>query len=82
MMVTYYVVQSFQTGKRGALIADQPVQAQSSDHAKRIAERLSSKKAGVVAFSREGDPTTGDWEDSVVLFSRGSLPPEAEEMAA
>lgn len=78
-MITYFVVQPFKTGKRGALIADTPVQATSIDHATRMAERMASSKAGVVAFSRAGDPATGEYEDAQILAVFGSVPSEVEE---
>ncbi|MGN6548477.1 MAG: hypothetical protein ACTHJ3_01075 [Pararhizobium sp.] len=81
-MITYYVVQAFSAGKRGALVADAPMQATSADHAKRMAERLSRTKVGVVAFSRTGDPAAGEYEDAKILAHYGRLPAEAEEMVA
>lgn len=80
-MLTYFVVQSFERGKKGALVADQPVEAQGREHAMRMAERLSHIKAGVVAFSRQGDPATGDFEDAVIIASHGSLAEGEEAMA-
>jgi len=81
-MVTYFVVQTFQAGRKGALIADPPLVAQSADGAIRTAERYSHSKAGVIAFSRAGDPATGEYEDATILAMHGTLPSEAEEMAA
>lgn len=72
-MLTYFVVQSFERGKNGAVIANTPVQVVSAEHAERLAARLSEKKAGVVAFSRTGDPSTGDYEDAVVIALHGSV---------
>ncbi|BCH30260.1 hypothetical protein MesoLjLc_21900 [Mesorhizobium sp. L-8-10] len=72
-MLTYFVVQSFERGKRGSLIADQPVEAQGLDQAIRMAERLSRVKAGVVAFSRRGSPATGDYEDAVIVAMYGNF---------
>lgn len=80
--VTYFVVQAFQKGSRGALVADAPVMAQSADGAKRRAQHLAHTRAGVIAFSRTGDPATGDFDEAEVLFSSGSLPAEAQEAAA
>ena len=78
-MVTYFVVQPFQTGKRGALLADPAVQATSEEHASRMAERMSRHKAGVVAFSRTGDPVTGEYEDAQIIAVYGSVPSEVSE---
>jgi hypothetical protein len=78
-MITYFVVQPFQTGKRGSLLADIPMQATSKEHAERMAERMSRTKAGVVAFSRAGDPTTGEYEDAQIIAVYGSVPSEVAE---
>ncbi len=72
-MLTYFVVQSFERGKRGGLVADQPVEAQGLEHAKRMAARLAQEKAGVVAFSRTGDPATGDYGEAVIVATYGSF---------
>ena len=81
-MVTYFVVQGFQRGRRGAFIADQPREARDEMHAKRMAQRLASACDGVIAFSRSGDPTTGDFEDAVIIAKIGEPPDEAMELAA
>lgn len=82
-MITYFVVQSFTLGSRGALLADNPVQATGAEHAVRLAGRLAATKVGVVAFSRSGDLATGEFEDATLLFMSGDLPMEIEEgMAA
>jgi hypothetical protein len=77
-MITYYVVQSFQASKRGVLVADQPVLVKSAEEASAKARRLSEVRAGVVAFSRTGDATTGEYEDAVVIASYGRMPVEME----
>lgn len=81
-MMTYYVVQSFQRGKKGALIADPPKQARDLDHCQRIAERLAETCASVVAFSRSGEPEDGAWEDAVIIAQYGDVPEELLEAAA
>lgn len=81
-MITYFVVQSFTLGSRGALLADNPVQATGPEHALRLAERLASTKVGVVAFSRSGDLSTGEFEDATVLFMSGDLPTDVQEELA
>jgi len=78
-MSAMFVVQSF-TEKKGRLIADSPVQAQNTNHARRIAERLAARKALVVAFAREGNPKTGDWEDAKLIEAFGNVPDEVREM--
>lgn len=79
-MAAYFVVQSFSTFK-GQLRPDLPIQAQNTNHAKRVASRLAEKKPMVIAFSREGDPTTGDFGDPKLIFSHGEdLPEELRDM--
>ncbi len=81
-MVTYYVVVGFQLGKGGILIAEQPRQIHGSEaQCIGTARRMAETRAGVVAFSRKGSPTTGDWEDAVVLFQSGIVPEEMFAMA-
>ena len=79
-MITYFVVQSFTRGRKGNIVADPPFEAQSADQARRNAARLSTSKAGVVAFSRRGEPSTGDYEDAVVIASYGYIPDEEQEL--
>lgn len=81
-MVTYYVVQAFEEGAKGYLIPDEPKEARGPGHALLWASRLASMKAGVVAFSRTGDPETGAWEDAVVLATHGLVPEAAIEMVS
>lgn len=80
-MLTYYVVQTFKKGKRGVLLPEQPRQCRSKEHCETLAERLSEDAYALVAFSRTGDPTTGDWEDATILAQHGPLPDEMFEMA-
>ena len=75
-MVTYFVVQSFQRGRKGALIPNAPREARNELHAKRLAERMMSVADGVIAFSRTGSPATGDFEDAVILAEHGDVPEE------
>ncbi|TJV19665.1 hypothetical protein [Mesorhizobium sp.] len=73
-MLTYFVVQSYEKTAKGALAAATPIQVQDEQHAMRLAEKLSQTNAGVIAFSRSGDPASGEYEDARVLCSYGSLP--------
>lgn len=79
-MSAMYVVQSFIAGKRGKLHADSPIQANSTSHARSLAQRLAIRKALVVAFQREGDPKTGEWEDAKLIDAFGAVPDEVREM--
>lgn len=79
-MSAMFVVQSFSTGKRGQLQPDSPIQAQNTSHARSMAQRLAVRKALVVAFMREGDPKTGEWDDAKLIDAFGDIPDEVREM--
>lgn len=79
-MSAMFVVQSFRSGKKGGLLADSPVQAQNRNHAHRMAKRLSGQKALVVAFMREGDPVTGEYDDAKLIEAFGAIPDEVRDM--
>ncbi|WP_157085445.1 hypothetical protein [Methylobacterium sp. Leaf99] len=72
---TYYVVQSF-TKEHAGLRMDAPIQANSESSARKTAERLSQRKAAVVAIARTGNPTTGEFEEPTVLAQYGRLDDE------
>jgi hypothetical protein len=80
--VTYFVVQPFEQTKKGKMGASSPIQATSSDHAKRLAMRYSGEGKGAIAFSRSGDPTLGEYGDAVILAIVGTVPDGAMESAA
>lgn len=71
---TFYVVQPFTSGRRGALVAGQAREARSAADAERIAERLAGMAAGVIAFSRDVDPEFGDADPPVLIASFGQIP--------
>lgn len=73
-MVTYYVVQSWQEGRKGVLIPDDAMEAPSEYAALSRARLLAASKPAVVAFSRTGDPDMGIWDDAVVLCEHGLVP--------
>ena len=82
-VVTYFVVLGFSVGKGGLWVADEPreVHGASDDKCIAVAKKLRSQKDGVIAFSRSGDPTTGDWEDARILWQDGVVPEEVFAMA-
>lgn len=79
-----FVVQSYRAGNRGGLMPDSPVLAQDTGHARRMAARLAATKAMVIAFVREGDSSTGEYEEArlIAVFGppHGELPDEVREM--
>lgn len=79
-MITYFVVQSFDVNRKRQVQPDQPILAQSESQALRMAERLAERKTGVVAFSRTGDPSTGDYEDAIILAAYGYVPLDADDV--
>jgi hypothetical protein len=82
-MVTYFVVMGFQLGKGGVLVADQPQEVHGGkDRCMSTAKRLAQNRAGVIAFSRTGDPSMGDWDDAVILWQTGVVPDDLFEAVA
>jgi hypothetical protein len=68
--MTYYVALAFtRSEEEGGIVACEPVEARSGDHAIRTAISLAAQEAhcGAIAFSRTGDPAMGDFEDAVIL---------------
>jgi len=78
--LTYFVVQAFQATKGGGITADEPRQARDQQHALHLLERYRSVRAGAVAFRRTGDPSTGDWEDAVIIARFGRVPGEVDAL--
>jgi len=74
---TYFVVLPFEISPKGRIVAGQAQQAQNGPHALRMAERLAAQKGGALAFSREGDPEAGDFDEAVILGKFGEVPEEA-----
>lgn len=72
--VTYYVVTAFVRGEDGELNAEPAMEAPSSTAAVSRARAMAARKAGVIAFSRTGDPEAGEFSDAVVLFRHGEVP--------
>jgi hypothetical protein len=73
--VTYYVALPFVFSDDG-VTAGEAVECLSAIAAVMRAEALSRKpgNAGVVAFSRTGDPSTGDFSDAQVIRKFGDVP--------
>lgn len=80
--MTYFVVLGFQQTKRGALVADEPREIHGGkERCISAARRLSEQRAGVIAFSRTGDPDMGDWEDATILWQDGIVPEDVLAVA-
>jgi hypothetical protein len=78
--VTYYVVLPFMRGMDGDLIAIEATEAPSESSAKRRAATwaLTPEVVGAIAFSRTGDPSTGDFADAVIIGRYGETPDDVE----
>lgn len=72
--VTHFVVQAFRKGKRGKVEAEEPKIARDHANCLSMAERLATSRHGVIAFSRTGDPDTGDFDEPVILARHGDVP--------
>ena len=78
---TVYIVQSYKAGRGKSLKAEQQVGCKTAEEARRKAERLSTLRLGVVAFSATADADLGDYDENpVILFHAGRLPPPFDEL--
>jgi hypothetical protein len=75
--VTYYVALAFKKTEDdgGGIVAGDPKEARSSDHAIRLAALLAKTggHCGAIAFSRTGNPALGEFEDAVILKTVGEV---------
>ena len=77
---TIYLVQAYTQAKRARLRPDAPIRCKSPEAALKTADRLSTTKAGVVAFSTSGDAELGEYDDEpVVFFKAGLLPVQFQD---
>ncbi len=70
---TYYVVVPFDRNSQGEPEPGLAREAVSALLAKRLARALAAEHGGAIAFSRSGDPETGEFEDPVVLATFGEV---------
>ena len=73
MAMTYFVVMPFGRSEEGDLVPLEPVEAPSAEVARRRASAVAATNAGAVAFSRTGDPDSGEFEDAVILATYGEV---------
>lgn len=74
-METYFVTLPFVRNAAGELVAGQPLKQPTAGAAESEARRMAkTTSAGALAFSRTGDPATGQYEDAVVLRAFGEVP--------
>jgi hypothetical protein len=67
--VTYFVVVVFDR-ENGDLRPGEPQEVRSAEAERRRVVSLAGAHAGVVAFSRSGDPATGEFTDAEILNQR------------
>jgi len=80
--VTYYVALPFVRNEDGELVAGEAQERQTAASAVRAAEAMWRSSAGAVAFSRSGSPSSGDFEDAVVIRTFGEVPTPDELLSA
>ena len=73
MALTYHVVVPFGLDDAGHSFPLEPLEAPSAESARRQAQRLAEANAGAVAFSRTGDPATGEFSDADVIAVFGAV---------
>jgi hypothetical protein len=74
---TLYVVEAFEE-REGGVVPTEPKVCPSEASARELAGRLALTHAGVIAWSRTGDPDLGDWGPPEVLVRTGVIPDEFE----
>jgi hypothetical protein len=73
--VTYYVALPFIASDDG-IASGEPVECFSPDAVVMRADALSRREGhvGAVAFSRSGNPATGDFSDATIIRTFGNVP--------
>ena len=71
--MTYHVVIAFDRDAEGDLKPGEAREVLSPIVAERRARALAVDHAGALAFSRTGDPTTGEFQDAVILAQFGEV---------
>jgi hypothetical protein len=74
--VSYYVALPFIADDDGSVVAGTAEEFQSASTAIRRADTLSRTPGiiGALAFTRTGDPMTGDFNDATLLKAFGNVP--------
>jgi hypothetical protein len=70
------VVAAFDRDDEGELqpVQGYPAEQQSEERAKRLAQTLAGRHAGVIAWSREANPQIGEYGEPTILFKHGDVP--------
>ena len=73
MAITYHVVVPFGRSEDGDLVPLEPMEAPNGESARRRAQAAAAKHGGAIAFSRTGNPDTGDFGDAMILATYGEV---------
>lgn len=76
-MIEYHVVLPF-IRDDDELVAEPPIERPSAAAAIAKAKELARSKAGVIAFTRRGEPATGEFQPADILCRLGETPDELE----
>ncbi len=76
--VTYYVILPFARNDAGELCPHEAIECSSSSAAVLRAVAVAAVRGGAVAFSRSGDPQTGEFADALILARIGDVPADLE----
>ena len=71
--MTYHVVIAFDRDAEGELRPCEAREVMSSIVAEHRARALALEHAGALAFSRTGEPATGEFQDAVILVRFGEV---------
>ena len=73
MAITYHVVVPFGRSEDGDLVPLEPLEAPNGESARWRAQAAAAKHGGAIAFSRTGNPDTGDFGDATILATYGEV---------
>ncbi len=73
MAISYHVVVPFARSEDGDLAPLEPMEAPNGESARRRAQAAAAKHGGAIAFSRTGDPNTGEFGEAVILATCGEV---------
>lgn len=76
--ITYFVALPFSQSEEGDLSAGEARDYQDGHAAIRGARSMAAVNAGAIAFSRTGDPATGDFHPAQILARFGETAAEVE----
>ncbi|SEF01087.1 hypothetical protein SAMN05519104_7717 [Rhizobiales bacterium GAS188] len=72
--ITKFGVLPIFRGLGGKFTPQRVVQARSADEARSMAGIFALVMGGAIAFSKRGDPESGQWDEAVIVGYRGEVP--------